>query len=394
MNQNQFGGTEQEAERIAYLVAGFINKTITEPEHEELDDWINASDKNMQLFEELTDERNIAANREWMQMVDTEQSFNRLKDQGVFDVPPKFNKRIIWWAAAVAVPLGVGLFFVLQTGINTPASKDIADTDTLIIPGGNKATLIVEGNKKLLLDANAKAMEGTDSGYRAVIEKGSITYTSKGVGTSWKHILSTPLGGQYLLKLSDGTSVWLNALSQLEFPVTFPGGERTVRLTGEAYFEVAPNPAKPFKVMLNDSAIVTVLGTHFNINSYTDEANTEITLVEGSVKVSKGTKEVRLSPGMHAAIKSNSITIEEISNTKTATGWKEGNFVFVNTPIEEIMLQVGRWYNCNVVYKEKVTGHFNGTIGRTEPLTRLLDLLEGTGQVHFKIEKQTVYVYP
>lgn len=393
MKENPFGGTEQQANRIAYLVAGFINKTITEPEHDELDEWVNASDNNMILFEELTDENNLAANLEWMNQVDTDRSFRELRERGAFTNTRKRSRAI--WLAAAGIILLAALFFIFRDSFNSKQNKkDLADSDLTLQPGTDKAILTLGDGKTIVLGKDNTAMVMNDSSYAVHADSGKIAYTAGTVQATILHTLSTPVGGQYELRLSDGTVVWLNAETKLEFPVAFAGNERIVKLTGEAYFEVAHDLAKPFRVVLNDSATVTVLGTKFNITSYTDKATTEISLVEGSVRVNKGPDELKLIPGRQAVINGTVLTGKKIDNMESVTGWKNGNFVFSNAPIETIMQQLARWYGAEIIYLGKVPEHFNANISRKEPLSRILDLLEKTNHVHFKTENTTIYVLP
>ena len=206
------------------------------------------------------------------------------------------------------------------------------------------------------------------------------------------NILSTPIGGQYQLKLPDGTKVWLNAATTLRYPTRFSADERRVELEGEAYFEVAKNEKQSFRVILANSASITVLGTHFNVMAYPEETEKEVTLLEGNVAISNGTKIDRLEPGMQASITNAGISKLSGVDTAGVTGWKNGLFVFHEVPIEFIMRQVERWYDAKVVYRGEIKQVFNATILRSEPVTKLLHILELNGYVHFKIENKTIYV--
>lgn len=204
------------------------------------------------------------------------------------------------------------------------------------------------------------------------------------------HTLTTPVGGQYQVTLPDGTKVWLNASSMLKYPSRFTGNDRTVELSGEGYFEVAKNISKPFKVVAND-VNVEVLGTHFNINAYSDEPSLMTTLLEGSVKVSKGNDFKMLIPGQQSAVINDQIRISNV-DTSNIVAWKNNEFKFTDAPIETVMRQVKRWYGAEIIYQDKVTHHFNATVDRTESIDKLLHYLEGTGQVHFKLDNKKIIV--
>jgi ferric-dicitrate binding protein FerR (iron transport regulator) len=163
-----------------------------------------------------------------------------------------------------------------------------------------------------------------------------------------------------------------------------------VQLSGEGYFEVVKNSSKPFKVIAAD-VNVEVLGTHFNINAYSDEPALTTTLLEGSVRVSKGSDFKLLTLGQQSAVINNDIKISNV-DTSNVVAWKNNEFKFTDAPIETVMRQVKRWYGAEIVYQDKVSHHFNATVDRTEPIDKLLHYLEGTGQVHFKLENKKIIV--
>ena len=399
MKENPYNGMDEKAYRVAYLVAGFIRHTLTEKEHDELDDWVNENDHNMQLFEDLTDERNIEANLEWMDKANTEKSYNALQQRGAFEASPKkfYNKRI-WLAAACVITLLAVFFISRYTAGKHVNDQEIAASDsTLLKPGGNRATLTIAGGKVIdLTYAKTGAIEN-DSGVNVnKTADGEVVYANNSnlINTAALHTLSTPVGGQYQLTLSDGTKVWLNAASSLTFPPAFSGNERKVMLTGEAYFEVAKNPAQPFKVLMTDSTDVVVTGTHFNINAYQNEKKQQVTLLEGSVTVSNAINATKLEPGTQALIQNRQITKDKVLDAEEITGWKEGLFVFHDASLESIMMQLERWYDAKIIYKTNSKQLFNATILRKEPLAKVLKLLELNGYVHFKTEKNTIYVLP
>jgi ferric-dicitrate binding protein FerR (iron transport regulator) len=396
MNEDFYRKMDEEAYRIAYLIAGYIRNTLTEREHIELDDWVNENDNNMKLFEDLTDERNVSANLEWMDKIQSEKIFKQLRHEGRFEKPKRIIRRWAWMPAAAVFVLV--LFFAHRYYKQAADANDkpLVNSPEPLQPGGNKATLTLPGG--VVIDLNA-AKEGALLEENARVSKpadGELLYggdASAGAGRG-VHVLSTPVGGQYQVTLRDGTKVWLNAESTLRYPAAFSEKERKVELSGEAYFEVARNAEMPFKVTLADSNTVSVLGTHFNVQAYPGEKEKTITLVEGKVLVASKEKQVILTPAMQAAINETKVSTASNVDVEDVTGWKDGLFVFHDAPIEKIMNQVARWYNAKVIYQGSIKQQFNATIHRSEPLSKLLHLLELNGYVKFKTENNIIYVSP
>src|SRR5690606_31695883 len=205
------------------------------------------------------------------------------------------------------------------------------------------ATLTAADGAVYALDEQQEALD-----FSKVTEKAEIEI-------SQDNVVSTPRGGEYSLKLPDGSVVWLNAESKLTFPATFADSARIVSLIGEAYFEVAKDPNRPFRVQVND-ATVEVLGTHFNIENYSQNDVFKTTLVEGAVQVKKAGHSQVLKPGQQAivATKDAIIRIEDQVDTDKITAWKEGFFEFKNDAIDDILSQVGRWYQVDIRYMDGV----------------------------------------
>ncbi|MBL4676428.1 MAG: FecR domain-containing protein [Mucilaginibacter sp.] len=201
------------------------------------------------------------------------------------------------------------------------------------------------------------------------------------------------MGGQYRLTLADGTKVWLNASSSITYPTIFSGDSRQVKITGEAYFEVAHNAALPFTVVSNGQQ-VKVLGTHFNVNAYADESATITTLLKGSVKVSADANTCILKPGQQAslaAIGHNNIKVTD-ADTDAAVAWKEGYFQFNQADVYQVMRQLARWYDIKVIYKnQSSTRKFQGAIQRDLRFSQVLRILEKSN-MHFTVTGKEVTV--
>ena len=208
--------------------------------------------------------------------------------------------------------------------------------------------------------------------------------------------MSTPAGGQYQLTLPDGSKIWLNASSSIHYPTAFLEKERTVTITGEAYFEIAKDANKPFIVKMYNGAEVKVLGTHFNIKAYTDEEEIKTTLLEGSINIFNGLKNSLLVPGNQAKMdKSGVIKVQANADLEEAVAWKNGNFQFTSADVTTVLRQAARWYNIEVVYagNPSTENKFTGKIPMSVNLSRLLKWLEYS-DVHFKLDKKKLIVTP
>ena len=287
-------------------------------------------------------------------------------------VVPIFRKR--WIQVAAAAVLLVGAFALYNlAGKNNSKKQEIVKTTTEkqdIAPGGNKAVLTLADGSQIILDSATNGNISNQGNAQVIKLDGQIAYNGSnspsGDGSEVIYnTISTPRGGQFQLILSDGSKVWLNAASSLRYPATFSGKERKVELTGEGYFEVSKNPSMPFKVKINtpleERGEVEVLGTHFNINSYADEATINTTLLEGKVKITPVTNSQLntqnsqiLSPGQQAQI-STGIKVINIVDTEPIIAWKTGFFHFVRANVNTIMRQIGRWYDMDVQFEGDIS---------------------------------------
>jgi transmembrane sensor len=313
---------------------------------------------------------------------------------------PNRLRYLLWLSAAAAVIIFAvsGLLFFRNNSANTSVPRSatagvIKQND--VAPGANKAILTLASGKKVILNS---VTNGTIAQHGGIVVKkladGKLQYTVQGsqVADIANNTISTPRGGQYQIMLADGTKVWLNAASSLKFPTAFKGKERTVELTGEAYFEVAKNKEMPFTVKFNNTQ-VQVLGTHFDIMAYPDETETKTTLVEGSVRVSNNTDMQILMPGQQAiAVKNGHMQIVK-ANVEEALAWKNGYFIFRNADLRQIMKQAERWYDVDVVYDGDIKSRtFGGRISKYKNISELLKNLELAGNIHFKVSGNKVTV--
>lgn len=299
-------------------------------------------------------------------------------------------------AAAVLVLLAGGIWWLRSDTktINKPAGSTVAISDKA--PGKTGAILVLADGTKISLDDATQGRLAEQGTARIENGNGKLIYSNnnKEQAVAVKNTMVTPAGRQYQLTLPDGTRVWLNAASELTFPTAFTGTTREVTLTGEAYFEVAAG-TKPFMVMANGTA-VQVLGTHFNVNAYLNEAGVRATLLEGAVKVVKGTAYRLPRPGQQALAAAGKEQISVTSaDTEAATAWMSDEFIFRQTDVKTVMRQIARWYDMEIEYQGDMTGiSITGNVSRTVYVSSLLKALELAKTIKCKIEGQRIIVMP
>lgn len=314
--------------------------------------------------------------------------------------PEGRNKTLKLWLqiAAVAAVLTIvctGVYFNYRSAKLPDAVKVEAQEKQDVKPGEFGATLMMANGRKINLADVSKGEIGRESGIiitktedgRLVYEIDENVYDPNALNT-----LSTARGETYQVLLPDGSLVYLNAASSLTYTAALmQNGKRVVKLIGEGYFEVAKDKLHPFIVKTSRQEI-EVLGTHFNISSYADDAVEKTTLLEGSVKLSALGNSKVLKPGQQARLYDGKIQINE-TDTDLAVAWKNNEFVVESENIETIMKMIGRWYNVEVVYiGEKTNQRFSGKVSRFDKISKVLEIVESTGEARFEVKERTVYV--
>lgn len=297
----------------------------------------------------------------------------------------------IKYSAAALIVLALGISLVTFNK-NQPSEKPNKGEVASISPGRNVAILTLADGTVINLD---KEQVGKLSikGNTNIVKKadGEIVYQSDNdpKAVSSYNTLSTPRGGQYQIILPDGTKAWLNAASSIDYPTAFGKKTRNVRIKGEVYFEVMHNKSKPF-VVEADGQSIQVLGTHFNVNSYKDEAVIRTTLVEGSVKVtSHSNRSLLLKPGEQSIVVPGEERIGvEMVDTEAATGWKDGYIHFNNTDLKGVLRQLARWYDIDIDMTGIPAAKLNGIISRNVDLSVVLRAIKATSNVHLEIENK------
>ncbi|SDG24611.1 FecR family protein [Chitinophaga filiformis] len=378
-------------QRIQYLISGFLEGNLSAAEMAELDDFL-IDPANRETFvataSRLTEEMQEQAPFD----ESLEPVLSRVLDVDRTPVtrPGIVPFRFSYWRVAAVVVLAAGIGGYFYWSHNTSKAPQLAQkeaaTPAAILPGSNKATLILEDGTTVSLDStgNQTIRQGNTIVQR---NNGQLLYSGQPATAKLSYnILATPKGGQYQVVLPDGTKVWLNAASRLKYPVAFTGSERLVELEGEAYFETVKDAHKPFKVKAGEFE-VQVLGTSFDVMAYKDEKNTHTTLISGAVKVASEKESRLLQPGQQAVVNTNAGIGVNTVNTDEVIAWKNGYFSFRDADIAAVMRQLERWYDVTVSYPSGIPkGTFSGEMGRGLTLSEALKILEQTN-VNFKIEE-------
>lgn len=315
---------------------------------------------------------------------------SKVKKTSVVDL---FNWRKIAVAASILVTISIGSVILFQNKDESHARVVLKTTHDKK-PGKTGAILTLSNGSKIVLDSVGNGLLANQNNTSVSKNKGGLVYKAGDHAQIVFNTMTTPRARQYNLELSDGTKVWLNASSSITFPTSFAANERKVILTGEAYFEVAKDKKRPFRVLVNGLRI-NVLGTHFNVNAYDDEENIKTTLLEGSVLITDKTEKVLLKPGQQAKKqKSGAIIVNNNVNLEEVMGWKNGVFYFENANLQTVLRQISRWYDVDVVFEKGVPVRtFEGEMQRNLQLSQVIKILE-KNKVHFKIEGNILRVIP
>ncbi|SEW45396.1 FecR family protein [Chitinophaga arvensicola] len=322
-------------------------------------------------------------------------------------IPRVFTLRRWWAAASVTLLLAAGTaYYLLQQHqtIHTPTMADVA-------PAHKGAILTLSDGSQVVLDSAKNGLVASQNGARVLLDSGQLSYNpvAGSANEVTYNTINTPKGRQFNLQLPDGTMVWLNAASSIRYPTLFNGTERKVEITGEAYFEVAQNSKMPFRISAGNQAQVEVLGTSFNINAYGDNGTINTTLISGAVAVKhtsiKGTAasgRVILKPGQAAQIKiahdidaADKIKVIPDADINKAVAWKNGAFNLEGASLKEVMKEIERWYDIEVVYEnDKIPDiYFTGEMSRNVTLSSFLKALK-EWQINYRLENKRLIILP
>jgi ferric-dicitrate binding protein FerR (iron transport regulator) len=405
--------------KLEYLLNRYADKTATPEEKEELMRLLqeNSNDKTVQqVIDKMIAERPVAHEMSEKTAQAVLQAIFEADETPVVTMETATTRvrRMPYWRMAAAA---VVLLMVTAAGLlvmNHYSKNQVAKVDSKndVAPGGNKAVLTLADGSTIVLDNEKNGVVAQEGNAKVVkLKNGQLMYAKADIQSADANApvayntLSTPKGGQYNIELPDGSKVWLNAASSITYPTNFNAKERKVQVTGEAYFEVAKlvtvkdGKRVPFLVDIKnktngkDLGQVQVLGTHFNINAYDDEAAVKTTLLEGKVKFVGKADSLLLAPG-EQAVASNKLTINQTPDVNQVMAWKNGVFHFENADIKTVMRQVSRWYDVEVVYKRSLDNDdpLFFEVTRNTNLSDVLRVLNLAGGAKYSIQDKKVIV--
>ena len=381
-------------DRIYDLIARKLDDGLLPMEETELSDWLAEDVKHEEVYAEIKKirDRTKLLHRDFAP--DTEHVLKRIKRERVRQIGFRY-----WWkyAALFILPLSVAL--VLWQGMKNEAEEEHRQFSAVSRPGGERAILKLYNGKTVVLDSTMKSsLIAHEANVRIEMDSNHLLrYSSHDsiemANDNKNNELIIPKGGEYQVVLADGTKVWLNSASRLIYPQSFMGKERRVVLSGEAFFDVTHDAERPF-VVETSRMNVKVLGTRFNVNDYDDNEEVSTTLVNGSVEIISGDQQAfRLVPGEQAYGKENELEKREV-NVRLYTSWIDGKFLFNNTDLEEIAMQISRWYDVEIFFSSESVKkvRFTGAIVKFKPLEDLVRMIESTSQVRFSVKGRTIVI--
>jgi ferric-dicitrate binding protein FerR (iron transport regulator) len=313
-----------------------------------------------------------------------------------------------WLRYAVVLLLlaGIGMYGWFRERAAPKSADTLAVKQALpadAAPGHDGAVLtLADGSRMIFEPGDSNGTVAKQKGTQLYLKNGQLIYNADHASGTSYNTITTPKGRQFGLQLPDGSHVWLNAASSLRYPTVFEGNERSVEVTGEAYFEIAQQATMPFKVTVNGTEI-RVLGTSFNMNAYADEPVIKTTLQEGLISLSAGQEPLLLHPGQQAQLpfdpaarpgdRKIQLTTANV-NMEEVMAWRKGVFYLSSADIPTVMRQLSRWYNLDVVFKNGIPqGHLSGKTQRSLQLSQVLKVMELSG-VHVQLEENKLIVSP
>ncbi|QEH41912.1 FecR family protein [Chitinophaga sp. XS-30] len=373
--------------RLEHLFERWFNNEATPAESEELQQLIEQPETDRQLpplLKKAWEEMQSAA-------VYTAAEKDALASRILRKAAPRHTtrQRYYWAAAAVACLIAGGAIWasLQRSAAPGPATAAVIDTTMDVSPGKQGALLTLAGGQTIVLDSLGNGLIANQGGTQVVLNNGQLLYDADAAESVSYNTIRTPRGRKFMLVLPDETKVWLNAASSIRYPTAFTGNERSVQITGEAYFEVAKNKARPFSVNVNDQVRIVVLGTHFNIKAYDNEASANTTLLEGAVMIASGGKEQRIKPGQQARVSNGAIHVMNDVDMQQVTAWKDGYFNFNGASLQDVMRQLERWYDIDVHYQGNIPHlTFDGELPVTLQLSQVLKILHKV-EVKYRIEE-------
>ena len=384
---------EKHIKEITRLITSFLKGDINNYEAERLEDWKQSSSKNKELFDDLINGKLLPDNYHRYREAEKADDWNVIakRIRGSRSIG---WKRYLPYAAVAMLAVGIAMFFFRD---NHQSEQSLFTEILNIEPADHEAMLILSGGEKV-------SLSGDDPSNQQLLDKHGISCENNTIQVAADspsshnscHKLVIPRGGEYILMLEDGSKVWLNAESVLEFPVNFSANERTLTLVyGEAYFRVAKDKKRPFRV--NTAGMqVEVTGTEFNLMNYKESGQVETTLVNGAVRLHADDETLVLKPGEQGAYHKELKDMHKQKVDVTSyISWKDGVFEFQHMTMEKVCQQLSRWYDVDFVFQDEAVKKicFTGAILRSKSLNFILKTMHTTGTIKYRIEGKKVLLY-
>ncbi len=383
--------------QLARIIAASLRGKANDEEQRTLREWLSVSTRNKKIYDGFKDGKRLEQKIVESRQINWEKDYQQFITKRQRTRKNRRMKTIIRYAAILTLPIVAASIFLLQKNDR----QAIVSISEVIKPGEHKAVLITGGGDRITLSDSTLSPIQEQNGMIVNVMNNKVFYTlpEDSLCTQESPIFNTlqiPRGGEYFLTLADGTEVWLNAETEIRYPVQFTGNKRVVYLDGEAYFTVAPDKKKPFTVV-STHASVSVLGTQFNFRAYPDEQDVQTTLVSGSVimQSEKYKQQIKLVPGEQGVLEKRSanLTKQEV-NTYLYTAWKDGRFAFRDARLEDLFNILARWYDLSIFYQspEAKDIRFTGDLNKTDDFKSILKIIEQNERVTFTVNQHTVFI--
>ena len=383
--------------QLARIIAASLKGNANDEEQRTLREWLSVSTRNKKIYDEFKDGKRLEQKIVESQQINWKNDYQHFITKRQRTRKNRRMKTIIRYAAILTLPIVAAGIFLLQKNDR----QTIVSISEVIKPGEHKAVLITGGGDRITLSDSTLSPIQEQNGMIVNVTNNKVSYIlpEDSLCTQGSPIFNTlqiPRGGEYFLTLADGTEVWLNAETEIRYPVQFTGDKRVVYLDGEAYFTVAPDKNKPFTVV-STHASVSVLGTQFNFRAYPDERDVQTTLVSGSVimQSEKYKQQIKLVPGEQGVLEKNSAKLmKQEVNTYLYTAWKDGRFAFRDARLEDLFNILARWYDLSVFYQspEAKDIRFTGDLNKTDDFKSILKIIEQNERVIFTVNQRTVFI--
>lgn len=378
-------------EDIVELVLKSVEGPLTGEEQDAVDAWLRENPDGEFYARQLRRYAFTKKQIDTFERIDKGKAWERIAGEA-FAHRGKKRRLRYWWASAAVVLFAVMAGVWMWKGQTAEEAEGTRIAANAILPGSQKAVWLLPDGSWMELEEDGQrtvtgedgSVLGLDSANTLVVRRG------KAQGRS---AIRVPRGGEYRVVLADGTKVWVNSESELSFPLRFDGGERVVRLNGEAYFDVRRDTARPFVVETRQSA-VRVLGTSFNVCSYEEDGVEQTTLVSGSVEVDHDGRHYRLEPGEQLETAEGKEPVVRKVKTRLFTSWKDGMFRFADMPLAELTVKLSRWYDVNFVFEDEASkkSRFSGAVWKDVDFYEFLELIESTTHVHFEVRQDSILI--